>query len=159
MIHVASRIHQLSKSSIDLNLKNLEFTSLLHHLIYLMLSGDSGITINAKPQQRYIDYALAYMHNAYQSKITVNDIADYIHIDRTYLFQLFKKELNLSPQQYLIQFRIKKATQLLLETQESIKSIALAVGYSDYSLFCRTFKKIMGQAPSNWREQSLNSHH
>lgn len=106
----------------------------------LMLSGNS-----------YLNSCLKYIHSNYSSNISVCDMADYIKIDRTYLYRLFIRELSLSPKQYLIQYRIKAASDLLRTTPLSISEIASACGFSDASSFGKHFLSYTGFTPRQYR--------
>lgn len=106
------------------------------------------------PYQIYVDHALQYIRDNY-STIKVNDIADYIGINRSYLTSIFKKEVNVSPQEYLLQYRLKKAAQMLRNTNLSVQEIAESVGYENPLTFSKIFKQTYGLSPKNYRNQSL----
>lgn len=98
----------------------------------------------------YIDYALQYIKFNY-NHIKVSDIANYIGIDRSYLTSLFKKNLNVSPQQYLMQFRLSEAAKLLKTTNMSVNEISAEIGYEDPFTFSKAFKKIYGVSPQSYK--------
>lgn len=115
---------------------------------------------NCRNTYIYVESALEYILNNYQN-ITVNDIADYIGINRCYLSTIFKKQLNTSPQRYLLNFRLQKAEELLRSTQYTICNIASKVGYTDSLVFSKIFKKTYGLSPANYRNKFIikeNSH-
>ena len=66
---------------------------------------------------------------------------------------LFQKYLGMSPQQFLIQFRITKAAQLLVETNLSVADISRSCGYNDSLAFSKSFKKIKSLSPTDFRLQ------
>lgn len=101
----------------------------------------------------YINLAIEYMNSNYQKGININDITNYIGIERTYFFRLFKKRTDLSPQDFLINLRMKRAKSLLTETHRSIKDIAISTGYDNYLSFIKTFKAKVGMSPSDYRKQ------
>ena len=88
--------------------------------------------------------------NAY---IKVSDISNYLCLNRTYLTSLFNKHLNTSPQKFLMEFRIRKAEELLYQTDLPIGDIARSCGYSDPLAFSRSFKKFKGVNPTLYREE------
>lgn len=149
---LSKSIYELSKSSLDVTLRTLQFNGLLHQIFYKLIEHNRKTINSHTTKNQYLDYSLGFIHSFYSQKMTVKDIAQYIHVDRTYLYHIFMNEYGISPQQYIIQYRIKKATQLLLESDCTIKSISEAVGYTDYSLFCRTFKKFHQVSPSVFRK-------
>lgn len=103
-------------------------------------------------QNTYVEHALQYISENYRA-VHVQEIADYIGINRSYLTSIFKKHLNLSPQNYLMQFRLEKAADLLSNTEYSIQEIASSVGYQDPLNFSRSFKNYFSLSPKKYREQ------
>ncbi|WP_319560440.1 AraC family transcriptional regulator [Marispirochaeta sp.] len=101
----------------------------------------------------YIDHAIEFIEHNFHQNIRIKDIADYIGINRSYLTCIFKKQLQVSPQEYLINFRMDKAAGLLKTTNLSINSVALKSGYEDPFAFSKTFKKIHGVSPKFYRIQ------
>ena len=99
----------------------------------------------------YVDMAIDYINEMYMQNITVTDIADRIGISRAHLNSAFQKELNISIQRFLIDFRMHKAASLLVSTTMSIKEVAGHVGYSDQLVFSKAFKKKFGMSPKNYR--------
>lgn len=92
----------------------------------------------------------AYFRNNYAT-IGVSDVAAYIGFTRSYFTTMFKKVTGKSPQEYLIQCRMDRSRQLLLETDLSIQEIAISVGYDDRLTFSRIFKKNYGESPARFR--------
>lgn len=99
----------------------------------------------------YITQAMAYILNHPFPNITVMDVANYLHISRSYLFALFKKHLNTSPQQFLTLSRISNARELLSKTDIPIADIASSCGYQNPFAFSRAFKRETGITPSEYR--------
>ena len=90
-----------------------------------------------------------YMHGSFG----VESVASHIGISRARLNRAFQKELKMSVQQYLIDFRMHQASSLLLNTPLSIKEIAAQVGYNDQLVFSKAFKSKFGVSPKNYRKQ------
>ncbi|HHW67644.1 MAG TPA: AraC family transcriptional regulator [Epulopiscium sp.] len=101
----------------------------------------------------YIDYAMQYISLNYDH-IKVSDIAKYIGINRSYLTHIFKKNLNISPQKYLLNYRLKKAAELIRTTNMSIQDIAVKVGYENPLTFSKMFKQVYGVSPKHYRYQN-----
>lgn len=99
----------------------------------------------------YVEHALQYISVNYNSDIHIADVATYIGINRSYLCIIFKEKLDMSPQEYLINFRMDKAKKLLSTTSYEIKSIAEQVGYKDPLTFSKTFKRTVGLSPTEYR--------
>lgn len=102
----------------------------------------------------YIKAVTDYITKKYSEPIRIKEIADYLGLDRSYLCKLFKKATNYTPMEYLITFRIRKAKQLLKQTDLPIQHIAYSVGYSDPFAFSKIFKRETGMPPSLYRENS-----
>jgi AraC family transcriptional regulator of arabinose operon len=99
----------------------------------------------------YLESAIDYIRDEYQHGIKVTDITNYVGISRTYLTQIFQKELGLSVQTFLIDYRLHKAANLLLSTSQSISQVSTHVGYEDALAFSKAFKKKFGISPKNYR--------
>ncbi len=98
----------------------------------------------------YVEHALQYISSNY-ANVKVNDIANYIGINRSYLTCIFKKELQVSPQEYLINYRFQKAAELVKSTNLSIQDISNQVGYENPFTFSKMFKSIHGVSPKKYR--------
>ncbi|WP_105614748.1 AraC family transcriptional regulator [Vallitalea okinawensis] len=129
--------------------------SLLYQFFYLLSAGKkhNPEEKNSKAyQQDYIEQSIQYIHQNFSRKLTIDEVAQYVGISRKYLYQLFSTHLNISPQKYLIVYRLNHACNLLEKTSLTITEVADSVGYSDGYLFSRMFKKYMNLSPSNWRK-------
>ncbi len=98
--------------------------------------------------------AVSFIQSNYCNPIKVTDVADYVCINRSYLYTLFQNYLGMSPQQFLTTFRITKARELLDSTSYPIESIALSCGYNDALVFAKAFHAMKGMSPSQYRKQS-----
>ncbi len=98
-----------------------------------------------------MEEALRYIENNYAHAVNIQVIADYLNIERTYLYRLFKDITKTSPQEYLLDFRIRRACTLLRETALPIGDIARSVGYEDALYFSRLFKQKKDQTPTDYR--------
>lgn len=103
---------------------------------------------------RYVKKALSFIQSNYCNPIRVTDVADYVCINRSYLYTLFQNYLGMSPQKFLTTFRITKARELLDSTAYPIESIALSCGYSDALVFTKAFHAMQGMSPSQYRRRS-----
>lgn len=102
----------------------------------------------------YVSQATNYILSNSDLDISVAHIADYLHISRSYLFTLFKKYLNTSPQRFLAMARIRNACELLSNTDLPIARIAGSCGYQNPFAFSRAFKKEIGTTPSEYRKNN-----
>lgn len=101
----------------------------------------------------YIREAIAYIENHYQEDVSIEHIADVLGLHRSYFGKLFKTSVGKSPQQFLMNYRMVKAAELLTLTGKPIHEIGVSVGYSNQMHFSRAFKTIYGCSPSEWRKE------
>lgn len=99
-----------------------------------------------------IDYIIDYLNSNYKENISLETLAKKFYIDKYYLVKLFKKETNLTPIQYLIQYRISVSLTLLQTTTMSITEISEQCGFFSQTNFLLRFKKIIGMSPSEYRK-------
>lgn len=105
-------------------------------------------------QADYVAKAMEFIRHNYSQGILIADVAEYVGINRSYLFTLFQEHLHQSPQEYLTQFKIRRACELLRTTQYSLLNIAHSCGYKDAVVFSKAFKQVMGMAPGHYRRES-----
>lgn len=111
--------------------------------------------ISTKHREIYIKQALEFIDTNYSRKISIEEVASYVGINRKYLCQIFLDILNVSPQNYLINFRLQKACDLLTHTDLSIYEISNSIGYMDPYLFSKVFKKFKGMSPKTYRGYAI----
>lgn len=122
---------------------------LSEHHARLMPDHDSGKTDYG--DNKYVNLAIDYINEMYRQNISVVDIAEKVGITRSHLNYSFQKELNVSIQKFLIDFRMHKAANFLINTTLPVKEIAAQVGYQDQLVFSKAFKKRFGMSPTNYR--------
>ena len=108
----------------------------------------------SKLQDFYMKEALAFIEQNFQNDISVEDIASTCGLNRSYFGKIFKNAVGKSPQEFLLNYRMIKATELLKLTQLSVGDISIAVGYANQLHFSRAFKNIYGISPREWRKQN-----
>lgn len=101
----------------------------------------------------YIKQAVEYIQHNYAYDIKILDVARHLGIDRTYMYKLFTRELGLSPQQYLLNYRLTMAKQLLSSTTLRISEIANSCGFADSASFCRHFRAQFAITPTQFRKE------
>lgn len=114
-------------------------------------------TAGLNPVEQHVAKAVAYMEANYPYNISVSDVVEYVGVERTYFFRLFKKELGCGAQEWLIKLRLRHAVAMLLGTNYSVTEIACSVGFYDVSHFVKTFKRYHGCSPSEYRLKSCDT--
>lgn len=102
-------------------------------------------------KNNYVQEAITFIRCNYSRGISVTDIATHLNVNRSYLYTLFKNELDMSPKDFLTRFCISRAKEQLTLTDLSIETIALSCGYHDALVFSKAFKSQLGLTPTEYR--------
>ena len=122
----------------------------LYHLVSTFLFFD----VHTRKQDysvNLISRTIDHMRNNLDAKLTVSEMAEINHLSVSYFTVLFKKSTGITPVEYFNQLKMQKAGELLLNNDGNVKSIAKRLGYDDPYYFSRLFKKVLGSAPSGYR--------
>lgn len=96
---------------------------------------------------------MEYIDENYRENISLEEIANFVHMNKSYLSHLFKKETEKNIYSYLLDFRMEKAKKLLTETKQSIYQVGCLVGIPDSAYFSKVFKKHTGMTPLEFRRR------
>lgn len=102
-----------------------------------------------------IKLAIKFITKNFNKNITLKDVADEVFLSQNYLSELFKKETGEGFYEFLSNYRIKRAKELLVTTNLKIYEVAESVGYNDSITFGRAFKKIAGVTPNSFRNNKI----
>jgi two-component system response regulator YesN len=105
-------------------------------------------------QDYYIEKAREFIRSNYAEDISLRDASQYIGITESYLSRLFKSKMNFSFLEYLKDYRIKKALELMKDQGRRINEVARDTGFRDMSYFSSVFKKHTGMSPSQYQNGS-----
>ena len=154
--HVNGNILKVITSCLDFAEKNNGICSqlkltwyIIEYLTYLEKFDKANISQHTKTK-KYVNSAITYIEHYYGQGIGVSDIAYQLGLERSYLYRIFLKEKGVSPNEYLMKFRIKKSKRLI-KLGMGFKEIADAVGINDVSYFSKLFKKSEGITPSEYK--------
>ena len=107
-------------------------------------------TINKK---YVVEQILNYFEDHYNEKVSLDRIAENMYLSPFYISKIFKSETGDTPIRHLINIRLEKAREILLEDKErSIQEVAACVGYDDAYHFSKLYKKHFGVSPSQTRK-------
>ena len=101
-----------------------------------------------------INSMINFVENNYMYPISVKDICNELKVSQSYLYRCSMAILNISPNNYILYFKMAKADRLLKIKDLSIEEIAEMTGYENIYHFSNTFKKHFGISPSSYRKQS-----
>ncbi len=129
---------------------------------FLSFFDKSKVTTLSPPKahtknQQYIFFVKEYINNNYFKPIKISDMASLLHVNRSYLYRIFKESTDTSIQDYLVSIRITKARTLLDETDLSLNSIATLVGYAHYPTFFKVFKRYTSLSPAEYRNKKAKN--
>lgn len=123
--------------------------------------GNGGVADGASALQLSLQHAgelsrmlAAYVAEHYTAALSREEISDALRVSPNHLSRVFRRDTGMTPWQYLNQYRIVQAQQLLLATELSVTEIAQSVGYNDAAYFVRVFHKETGKAPLQYRKSA-----
>jgi two-component system response regulator YesN len=137
--------------------QQIEISENLRGIMYLLIDFTSKVIIVIQ-QMRYtnskllINRALHYIDQHYDEKISLEDVAQKLHLSKNYLCNAFKKATGENMSLYINKLRIEKAKRLLVESDGRIKEIFEEAGYSNQQYFSKVFKKITGMTVMEYKE-------
>lgn len=126
-------------------------------ILYLLLSNltEKSLSLEEETENErknhHIDKALRYIQHNYTKNLTVNKIADYLGLERTYFSKLFKRKTGASPIEYIKNCQLDKALELIVQTNYPFQEISRLVGICDQYYFTKLVKQHTGVTPSEYR--------
>ena len=137
--------------------------ALLERMAEMMFVDAVRRPMNSLPEQstgwlaglrdRFVGRALALMHDKPAHGWSIDELGNQVGLSRSALHERFVELVGVPPIQYLAQWRMQLASRLLRESQSSVLSIALSVGYDSEAAFGRAFKRLVGMPPAAWRRK------
>ena len=106
-------------------------------------------------EERPIMAITRYLQEHLSEDISLSVLAEEFHLSAQYISQLFKSEIGVNFLAYLTNIRMERAKKLLLSTALSIGEISEQLGFGDYRVFTKVFKKSEGVTPSQYRRDFL----
>lgn len=133
----------------DLTLKEL-LVRIMQSQNLSTMAGDSGNT-NRNP----LTYVLNYIKANLSEKININSLTDKACMSKASFYRLFKRELGISPNDFILSEKISRAKQLLSNPSAKVAAVSYELGFSDANYFIRAFKKMEGITPGNYQLQLI----
>lgn len=151
--HIFTELKKLNRNMVTDQVRMIGY---LYMLLALLMENSTLLSIQGKAffssKEEYVKNAAAYIQTNYSRKVTVDEIANYIGLNRSYFGVIFKELTGLTPQEFIIDFRIDKAKKLLSDMSMSIGDVSRSVGYDDPLTFSKLFKKNVGVSPNAYRK-------
>ena len=101
-----------------------------------------------------IERIINYIRSNISEEIRRSDIADVVYLTPNYISRLFRMKMNISLKDFIVEEKMKVAQSLILTTKLPISVIATKVGYSNFSYFSQSYKKVFGHPPTSERANS-----
>lgn len=101
----------------------------------------------------HIRKAIDYIFDNFNEPLSLNDMAKYLGLNKSYFSHLFKRETGKTYSQFVNQVRVEKSKELMVHTNLSLLEIALSVGYNNQNYYNIAFKRITGVTPLKYRNQ------
>lgn len=112
-------------------------------------------TVPAMQEEPLIISIARYIQEHLEEEISLTVLSEKFHLSAQYISQLFRSEIGVNFLAYLTNMRMEQAKKLLLSTPLSIAEISAKSGYSDYRIFTKTFKRVEGVTPSQFRHNFM----
>lgn len=160
-LHSQYSIHEKIMECIDLleSKSNYNEYMLKAHLYYIFGCLSKSYRMDQPPHDsnrnhvsEHINKAMSFIRLNYMTSITVNDVSDFVGLERSYFSKIFHKHTGKTVQEYLLEVRLQQAKLLLAQTTYSVKEISSFIGFSDECYFSRAFKRVTGVSPSTFRQ-------
>jgi len=128
-------------------IKNNYADLIIHHILLSIFNIKEESTIIQNSELNTITH---YIDTHYHEDITLNELSKQVNLSTTHINRLFKKELNLTPINYLLKVRLKNSKRLLLSGNFTITEVALRCGFNSNAYFTKMFKRVYGDTPSEF---------
>lgn len=138
---------------VNISLHKLMETTILKNMIN-KLSSPEQKTIRQNPHIKKLEILRQKMINNPEYEWKIEDIASDLFLSRSYLQKLYKDCFDKGIIEDLIDFRVEKASDMLINTDKTINDIALECGYTSYSYFSKQFKTIKNISPAEYRKNN-----
>ena len=148
---------QLFANEASESLERLATDSLMNMMrwqVYL-ISETLDYVSEVEASDSIVSRAKAFVHEHYKEDISRTEIAECVYLTPEYMAKMFKKETGISLKQYITDFRIDKAKELLSRADVRISDVATEVGFDNFSYFSTVFKKTTGLTPNEYHAQTL----
>jgi two-component system response regulator YesN len=131
--------------------KKIKLRTEIEAELYSQTTGDNG-DCNLPA---YLGQAKAFIREHYAEPLTLSKVAKQVAVNPAYLSYSFTKHCGQNFLEYVTQYRISKAKELLLQTAMQVQEIAHQIGYTDIAYFTRVFHRTTGLTPGNYRSKQL----
>ena len=118
----------------------------------ILTLGKAVIRLLTPVVSRISDQVKTYLKEFHHNKLTLENVAAALGYNATYLGRVFREETGMGFREYLSDYRVQKAAELMLSSTQPVHRIADSVGYTQYKLFLAHFKRLYGKTPMEYRQ-------
>lgn len=137
--------------------RDLLLNSVLYEFLHFLVNSFPNVEKNnLNNSEEYIQETINYCFSNLDKKIQVNELADHLGLNRSYLTRLFKKNIGISLKDYILKIKLNEADKLLKETNLPINIIARSIGFDDPLYFSRIYKEKRGINAKEFRNSANN---
>jgi AraC-like DNA-binding protein len=144
IIRISTEMSKSKDILVDLSIKEL-LVRVMQNQNHLNLASDKKL-VNNKPLNFVTDYIKANLNQ----KISIKSLSDKACMSKATFYRLFKRELGMSPNDFILSEKINRAKKLLSYPGSKVVAVSFELGFSDANYFIRSFKKAVGITPGNY---------
>lgn len=145
------------RENIEINSEFLSYLLILELFVLisrvLKIEWENSIKGKSSKLKELIDASVKFIEGNFEREISLSDIANYVFLSQSYFARAFKEYMGVSPINYLLMVRIKRAKELLKESNQKVMEISQNVGFSSQQRFNEIFKKNTGMTPLEYRKR------
>jgi AraC-like DNA-binding protein len=119
------------------------------------ITADAYAALCRIPERSAIDTLLEFFFENYTRRISLDEMAELVHLNKSYFVRVFRREIGQTPLDYLNGIRLSHAKELLLSTNLKVSEIAFRSGFESASYFIRRFSAAYGDTPEKYRLKNL----
>lgn len=126
----------------------LELVSVFFEILSVCYADEQS---DARPESPFDKATRYFVDNAFRSDLLISDVCSFYYISESGFRKHFNTKYGMSPVKYITEMRLRRAEKLLIETDDTVESIAMQCGYEDVKYFCRVFYKHRRCTPTHFR--------
>ena len=149
LVVIGELAQSVAQGNCDLGLDELGWFLASRFVALLSNRKSAGAAVSAADRRRAVEAALWIDEHAHED-VDLDSASSAVNLSPFHFLRVFSKALGITPHQYLIGSRLRRAARLLVERQRSVTDIALDVGFADLSNFVRTFRRAAGVSPGKF---------
>ena len=148
--HIREQINQIIQL---LGLRNMTekdyflMQSLFYKVLFQIAEDRKKKSLNS---QELVEKSIEFIHTHYRGNITVEEISNFVGLNRSYFSRIFSKHTGMSPKSYLQKKKMDAAIEFLQDENSTVTEVALSLGYHDLYSFTKAFTNYYGKSPSNY---------